>query len=134
MLCHRTVASHSIDDTWNRGFRANQGVWSADLGSHTNDAGNTVYDSGHCGGSMHQNENGDGDSDDTTVYQLLPSDDGDNGLSVNKRQYDRYPEGSWFKIGAGRGGCRGCSQYRQPLFRVTCRCRCRLPLPLPFGL
>ena len=65
-------------------FLANKGVWSADLGSHQNAAGNTVFDSGHCGGSMHQNENGDGESDDTTVYQLLPSDDGDNGLSVNK--------------------------------------------------
>ena len=48
---------------------------------------------------MKQNANGDVDSDDTTVYQLLPSDDGDNGLSVNRAAYDRYPEGEWFKIG-----------------------------------
>ena len=29
----------------------------------------------------------------------MPSDDGDNGQSVNKATYTPYPQGEWFKIG-----------------------------------
>ena len=42
------------------------------------------------------------------AYTILPSNDGDNGLAVNKAGYTHYPETSWFKIGlkvmkSGRG-------------------------------
>ena len=42
------------------------------------------------------------------AYTILPSNDGDNGLAVNKVGYTRYPETSWFKVGikvmkSGRG-------------------------------
>ena len=42
------------------------------------------------------------------AYTILPSNDGDNGLAVNKAGYTPYPETSWFKIGlkvmkSGRG-------------------------------
>jgi hypothetical protein len=42
------------------------------------------------------------------AYTILPSNDGDDGLAVNKAGYTPYPETSWFKIGikvvkSGRG-------------------------------
>ena len=68
-----------------------------------------------CGGSMvnHRDNRGTGCEQDgtgcdqdpgeryqNTVYTLLPSLEGDNGLSINKANYNPYPEGGeWFKIG-----------------------------------
>lgn len=68
-----------------------------------------------CGGSMvnHRDNHGTGCNEDgtgcdqeagemyqNTVYTLLPSPEGDNGLSINKANYNPYPEGGeWFKIG-----------------------------------
>ena len=74
-----------------------EGGWSAE------DAGSTR----RCGGSMVNNADNRplgsmdaGVEDANTVYTLLPSPEGDDGLSINKVNYNPYPEGGeWFKIG-----------------------------------
>jgi len=60
-----------------------------------------------CGGSMVDHDDnqgtetqGGGEEYENTVYTLLPSPEGDDGLSINKNNYNPYPEGGeWFKIG-----------------------------------
>ena len=56
-----------------------------------------------CGGSMVHHDNNAGENDGAqaanTAYSLLPSQEGDDGLSVNRHTYTPYPEGPWFKMG-----------------------------------